>query len=157
MRDETLRRRDFGKMTVAAFGGLLAGCAASNEPGGQKANGEAAAEGDAPKVNVDPALLLVEPHVCRGLNTCKGKGKGGENACAGQGACASAKAHTCHYENECKGQGGCGGYPGQNTCKGKSLCAVPVSADTWKLARMQFEELMKAAGKKVGAAPKAEE
>jgi len=41
---------------------------------------------------------------------------------------------------------------GLNTCKGE--CAVPLKAETAKLARMQFEQLMKASGKKVGPSPK---
>ena len=147
MQPSNVSRRGFHKLTMAAFGGLVAGAGAS-ALGQDKEAGK-------PKVNVDPALLLSEPHVCRGLNTCKGKGKGkGDNACAGQGACAAIAAHSCAGENACKGQGGCGGYPGQNTCKGKGHCAVPLSAKGWTLARVQFEQLMKDAGKKVGKAPK---
>ena len=106
-------------------------------------------------IKVDPALLLKgDPNVCRGLNACKGKGKG-SHSCAGQASCAAVKAHDCAGVNDCKGQGGCGGYPGQNTCKGHGHCAVPLGKDSWTLARKQFEQLMKDAGKKVGAAPKA--
>jgi len=129
---------------MAAFGGLTAGTATS-------AFGQEQA-GDKPEIKVDPALLLSEPHVCRGLNTCQGKGKG-DHACAGQGACAAVEAHSCAGENACKGQGGCGGYPGQNTCKTAGHCAVPLQEKTWTLARKQFEQLMKDAGKKVGGAP----
>src|SRR5262249_27543357 len=63
-------RRDFSQqLTLAALGGLAAGSIRqdSSKP--------------ALKINVDPALLLdADPHVCRGLNSCKGKGKGGGNA-----------------------------------------------------------------------------
>jgi len=145
MQRSDVSRRGFHKLTMAAFGGMVAG-AGTSAMGQEKAD-------DKPKVNVDPALLLSEPHVCRGLNTCKGKGKG-DHACAGQGACTSVAAHSCAGENDCKGQGGCGGYPGQNTCKGKGHCAVPLQKKTWALARKQFEQLMKDAGKKVGDAPK---
>jgi len=157
MRERTIKRRDFQKLTMAAFGGMLAGtgCTPTAEEGG--GGGEAAAGSAASETEVfaEPALLLAEPHVCRGLNTCKGKGKGEQNACAGQGACAVVDAHSCHGENECKGQGGCGGYPGQNTCDGKGHCAVPLSEETWALARKQLEHLMKDAGKEIGEAPAA--
>lgn len=143
---DNVKRRDFGKLAVAAFGGLAVGASSR----------EAAADDDkAPKIPVDPALLLKDPHVCRGLNVCKGHGAGGKNECAGRGQCASVK-HVCAGENECKGQGGCGGYPGQNNvCKGQGHCAVPLDAETWEIARIQFEEIMEANGKKVGKAPKA--
>ncbi|MEX1096138.1 MAG: hypothetical protein WED34_08810 [Planctomycetales bacterium] len=146
MRNESLKRRDFHKLTVAAFGGMLAGSGGS---------ALAAEEEQEPKVDVEPALLLKEPHTCRGINSCKTKGAGANNACAGQGACAAVKAHACNGQNECKGQGGCGGYPGQNSCKGKGHCAVPLSEATWKIARKQFEHLMKDGGKKFGDAPAA--
>ena len=143
---EPVHRRDFHKLTMAAFGGLVAGTAVSTV--------QAQKKDEKPKINVDPALLLEEPHSCKGLNTCKGKGKSEKNACAGQGACATAKAHDCKGMNDCKGQGGCGGYPGQNTCKSKGHCATPLKKETWSLARKQFEQLMEDAGKKVGPAPK---
>lgn len=137
-----LSRRDFQRLTAAAMGGLLAGTALG---------GTAAAADDKKKKKKNP--LLSEPHVCRGLNTCKGKGADKKNGCAGQGACATAKHHLCHYMNECRGQGGCGAKPGENECKEKGECGVPLSSKTWKKARARFEELMKKEGKKVGAAP----
>lgn len=144
---DTVKRRDFHKLTMAALGGLVAGTAVSSA--------QAQKKDENPKLKVDPGLLMQEPHTCKGLNTCKGKGKGEKNACAGQGACGTAKAHDCKGMNDCKGQGGCGGYPGQNnTCKGSGHCAVPLSKDSWALARKQFEQLMTDAGKKVGPAPK---
>lgn len=143
---ESVKRRDFHKLTMAAFGGLVAGATISSAQAQKKE--------EKPKINVDPSLLLEEPHSCKGLNTCKSKGKGEKNACAGQGACATAKAHDCKGMNDCKGQGGCGGYPGQNTCKSKGHCATPLKKETWALARKQFEQLMEDAGKKVGPAPK---
>lgn len=151
MDQKNVTRRDFSKLATAAVGGLLAvgGTAFASE---KKAAKAAAPAAGAPTVNVDPALLLQDKNVCRGLNTCKGEGKG-THECAGQGACATAVAHSCHTANECKGQGGCGGYPGQNACKGKGHCAVPLKKSTWDLARMQFEQLSKDAGKMVGAAP----
>ena len=68
MQPSNVNRRGFHKLTMAAFGGMVAGAGAS-ALGQEK-------EADKPQVNVDPALLLSEPHVCRGLNTCKGKSKG---------------------------------------------------------------------------------
>ena len=144
--NDTVKRRDFHKLTMAALGGLVAGTAVSSA--------QAQKKDESPKLKVDPGLLMHEPHTCKGLNTCKGKGKGEKNACAGQGACGTAKAHDCKGMNDCKGQGGCGGYPGQNTCKSTGHCAVPLSKETWALARKQFEQLMTDAGKKVGPAPK---
>jgi hypothetical protein len=140
MEKTDLNRRDFQRLAAAAVGGLLAG--ASLTP---------MALGADEKKKKNP--LLSEPHVCRGLNTCKGKAADKENACAGQGACATAKAHLCHYKNECRGQGGCGAKPGENECKEKGECGVPLSSGAWKKARKRFEELMKAEGKKVGPAP----
>lgn len=144
MKNPSVPRRDFHKLSLAALGGVIAG------------SNSVIAEDDekAPKINVDPALLLKEPHTCKGLNTCKGQGKGESNSCAGTSACATVAAHDCGGQNECKGQGGCGGYPGQNTCKTKGHCAVPLSKETWAVARKQFEQLMKDNGKKVGEPPK---
>ena len=109
---------------------------------------------DKPK-NDKTSSLLQEPHVCRGLNTCKGKGKGGKNECAGTSACATAKAHTCKGENACRGLGGCGETPGENKCKGMGECHVPLTEKAWAKARKNFEAAMKKDGKKVGDAPPA--
>ncbi len=146
MSDSNFKRRDFHKLTMAAVSGLIAGGAAGQTASAQDDSGKT-------KLTMDPALLAQEPHVCRGLNTCKGKAKGGDNSCAGQGNCASVEKHTCQGTNDCKGQGGCGGYPGQNTCSGKGHCAVPLKRDVWETARTQFEEVMGDMGKKVGKAP----
>jgi hypothetical protein len=146
MENNKLNRRDFERLTAAAVGGLLAG-------GGLAANAFGADEPKAPGKDPKKNPILGEPHVCRGINMCKGLGASKDNACAGQGACATAKAHTCHYDNECRGQGGCGAKPGENECKGKGECGVPMGTKAWKKARARFEELMKAEGKKVGPAP----
>ena len=130
-----LSRRDFHKLTVAAFGGILGGSLVMR-------NASAGEE----------SLLLKEPHVCCGLNTCKGQGAGGENACGGAGNCATAEHHSCNGQNVCKGQGGCGSNPGENGCKGQGKCAVPLK-HTWKEARANFEAAMKKAGRDVGPAP----
>jgi len=140
-KEKQLSRRDFGKLTMAVFGGVLLGT-------------EVAAHAAESDEKHDAALLLQDKHTCRGLNTCKGKGKGGDNSCAGTGNCATAEAHSCKGDNTCKGQGGCGEYPRQNSCKGQGGCDVPLKEKTWKKARKAFEAQMKKAGKTVGEAPK---
>ena len=149
-----LNRRDFAKLSAAAFGGMLAGtvgCGKGDKPPADKPTGDG------------ESLLMKEPHVCRGLNACKGHGScktaandcKGKNACAGQGKCATAKAHECRGMNVCKGQGGCGEKPGENACSEKGACSVPLADDKWAKARAHFEAAMKKAGKNVGSAPEA--
>src|SRR5215218_4975700 len=132
--DENVSRRDFGKLALAAFGGVVAG---SMLGGGLLSAGEkeGAAKADA--------------HACCGLNACKGQGKGAANACAGQGSCSTTEAHGCAGSNACKNQGG----EGNNACKGQGSCNVPITGDNWKKARASYEASMKKAGKKFGAAP----
>ena len=160
-------RRDFHRLFAAALGGLavgaLAGCGGGDKKndtkpaptGGQGSGTTQGGASDALKAtaDVDPGLLASgDKNVCRGLNTCKGKGKG-DHACAGQGACATVDAHACQGMNDCKGHGGCGENPGQNTCKGKGACAVPLTSKTWAKARTKFEQVMAAKGMKFGPAP----
>jgi hypothetical protein len=153
MNDTTFQRRQLLRLAFAALGGLatgaLAGC-------GNSTKTTTASEGSGPKDKDAENLprLLQDPHVCRGINTCKNKGKKGTtNECAGQGTCATVAAHDCNGMNACKGQGGCGEHPGENDCKGKGGCEVPLSDKTWPKARKRFEELMTKAGKKFGPAP----
>ena len=150
MSDSTFDRRDLNRLAVAALGGLLAGVAVGC--GGSPAT---KSTGDKDKDGADLPRLLQDPHVCRGINTCKSKGKKGTtNDCAGQAHCATVKSHDCNGMNDCKGQGGCGENPGENECKGKGGCAVPLDAKkTWPKARKRFEELMTKANKKFGTAP----
>ncbi|HVT05310.1 MAG TPA: hypothetical protein VHL58_18250 [Thermoanaerobaculia bacterium] len=88
---------------------------------------------------------VADKHVCKGLNSCKGKGgcktgdKGcaAKNSCKGKGGCAAKAAkHACKGQNACKGLGGCkpGDHAcaGKNSCKGKGGCGVPVNADHTK-------------------------
>ena len=96
-----------------------------------------------------------DTHVCRGLNACKSKGAGGENECAGQGACATATAHDCHTMNDCKYQGGCGESVASNSCKGKGECKVPLSDGAWAKARKSYEAALTTAEKAFGEAPAA--
>jgi hypothetical protein len=159
---KNMNRRDFSKLSVAAFGGMLAGCANEEQPAASAGSSEpvAALPADAgDSVN----LLLKDPHVCKGLNQCKGTGAcatasndcAGKNECAGQGGCATAEKHSCHTENACKGQGGCGESAGLNECKGKGECAVPLGGSTWTKVRAKYEKAMTEAGKKFGDAPAA--
>ena len=138
-------RRDFTKLAAAALGGLVAGTALAQDKKDDK-------QDDKKDKTKNP--FLSEPHVCRGLNTCKAKGKGEKNDCAGSSACATAKAHTCKGDNDCRGLGGCGEKPGENECKGMGECAVPLSDKAWPKARKRFEEVMEKAKKKVLPAPK---
>src|SRR5688572_16995705 len=65
-------RRDFSQLTMAAIGGL---CMGAGTPGPQDTKQDSKEAKVA--ISVDPALLLKdEPNVCRGLNTCKTRGKG---------------------------------------------------------------------------------
>lgn len=132
-----ISRRDFERLTLAALGGLAAGC--QQQPAAPVAKAD----------DVNP--MLDEPHVCRGLNTCKGHGS---DTCAGRSECASKEIHhACGSQNACKGQGGCGENPGENACKGQGACHVPLMDEIWDKARKRFEELMAKAGKEVGPAP----
>ena len=163
MKEPTLTRRDLSRLALAALGGLasgaLLGCGPGTTSGTPPAPSTPPGPG-APSGGPAPAetpLLLHDPHVCRGINTCKNKGKKDTtNDCAGQGHCATVKSHSCQGMNDCKGHGGCGDNPGENDCKGKGGCAVPLDAGkkmTWQKARKRFEELMKKAGKTFGDAP----
>ena len=137
---DDLSRRDFSKLSLAAFSGMLMGTM----------SGPGCATVESEKMAV--ALLLDEPHVCRGLNTCKGKGKGGKNECAGRGSCAAVD-HACHTLNDCKGQGGCEETAGRNSCKGKGNCSVPLDLGAWKKARAAFEKAAAGAALAIGPAP----
>lgn len=164
-------RRQFNRLALAAFSGALAGATlgcsheAQEKPVESKttppsdkqpaaASDKTAAAGSS-KLYDENLLLVGDPHVCRGLNQCKNQGKTKMNACAGQGACATAELHSCDGLNSCKGQGGCGDHPGQNKCKGQGACAVALKDKTWEKARAKFVELMKAQHKPVGPAPPA--
>ncbi len=140
--DLELNRRDLGKLTAAALAGAITGSLLAT--GGQR--GLYAAEPAKPA----DSRWLQDPHICCGLNSCKGHGKGASNECAGMGSCATAAAHGCAGENECAGQGAAG----DNGCKGHGSCAVPVRGDGWKKARASWEAAMTKAGKKFGPAPK---
>ncbi len=141
MKRTDLNRRDFNKLTMAAFGGMVAGATST-----VYADHHEKEEGDDKKKKK-------EAHACRGLNTCKNHGAK-DNKCAGMGNCSTVKAHSCAGKNECKNQGGCGKTAGGNKCKSHGKCAVPLSDKAWKVARKHFEDRMKKAKKKFGDAPK---
>ena len=150
MNGPTLNRRDVTRLALAALGGLVTGALAGCG-GNPTTEGKAPADaGSGEKLS----RLLEDPHVCRGINTCKNKGKKGTtNECAGRAHCATVTAHDCNGMNACKGQGGCGNKPGENACKGQGGCAVPLTDKTWPKARKRYEELMTKAGKKFADAP----
>ncbi|QDT50894.1 hypothetical protein Pan258_49760 [Symmachiella dynata] len=156
MKPSELNRRDFSKFTVAAFGGMVAGtamgCGGSEEtaPSGSQTGSQTSGT-ETPETGTEVAAA--EKHVCRGLNTCKGKGADGKNDCAGQGTCATFESHDCSTLNACKNQGGCGETAGKNACEGKGGCSIPLMDGTWEKVRTAFEAERKAAGEPVGAAP----
>lgn len=176
-----LTRRDFNRLTTAAFGGIVTGtiigCGSSEEPdngtGDSVASGDNATTdnaatdstpaGDSPpatdKTGGDEIKLvggeLPEKNACLGLNQCKEYGKnGGEHECAGQSTCATV-SHECRTMNECKYLGACDGKVAANECKGQGGCQVPMTPgeELWKQARAAFEKRMKAKGTAVGMAP----
>ncbi len=126
---------------------------ARNESVESKSQSAQGADIAAPPTTDLNLLVAGDRHVCRGLNTCKEKGKDHKNSCAGQGACATAESHACQGLNDCKGQGGCDGTAGINLCSNKGACAVPLKEKVWKLARERFEQLAKTKGFSVGPAP----
>ena len=135
MHEKPIDRRDFHHLTAAALGGLAAGTLLGcSGPGGGGATAS-------------------DKHLCRGLNDCKGQGKGGDNACRGQGACATAKEATCGGNNECKGLGGCGETVGANDCKGKGACHIPLMDSAWDKLRKKREAEWTEKMAEFGAAP----
>jgi hypothetical protein len=151
MTERKFTRRQMTRLALAALGGLVAGCGQDAKPSQGRAIGKS---GPSASDQAAKRPILSDPHVCRGINTCKNKGRSGTtNECAGQGHCATAAAHECQGHNACRGQGGCGEHPGENECKGKGACEVPLTDKTWAKARATFEAAMKSAGQKFGAAP----
>lgn len=151
MSADELTRRHFAKLTMAALAGASMGCskASSAPPPSQPKTAGLF------KDVTSEHLLLQEPHVCRGLNACKGLARGAKNDCAGLGTCATSKAHGCGGRNACKGQGGCGATPGQNACKAQGKCGVPITMNpAWDKARKALDELAKSHGFELGVAPK---
>jgi hypothetical protein len=151
-------RREFHQLAIAALGGVVAGTAIGCNSGGGGTPPKKAAPAEVASTSVTlsaaaEALIMDEPHTCRGLNSCKGNGRSKENDCAGQGTCASIANSTCGGHNECKGQGGCGADPGMNDCKGQGGCHIPLMETAWETARTAFESAMKKHGTAFGTAP----
>lgn len=149
MKRENVNRRDFNRLTVAAMGGLMAGSFAGcggDKTGKTEAKTGENAEGQGGENNVDLSAWTGK-HVCRGLNACKGQGKGGKNACAGQGECATVEHHSCGGQNTCKNLGGCGDTAASNDCKGQGGCHVPLMKSAYETAYKKFKADMEAAGK----------
>jgi hypothetical protein len=155
MSPSEMHRREFHQLTLAALSGVVAGtaigCGGGTNPSAAPAKAKAAPE--IPLTSSAETLILDEPHTCRGLNSCKGHGRDKENACAGQGTCASIADASCGGQNECKGQGGCGTSPGMNDCKGQGGCHIPLMDSAWETARAAFETAMKKNNKTFGPAP----
>lgn len=151
MHRDQVNRRDFTKLTALAMGGMMAGslvgCGTKTEKTPEPAAGKTGTDTTQAGGKDDVLAAWSGKHVCRGLNACKGKGKGGDNECAGHGKCFTANEHTCHYENECKYQGGCGESVASNECKEKGECGVPLSEATWEKAYKKFKADMTKAGK----------
>lgn len=124
--------------------------AAEEKPGGVT---------NAPEKRKADAERPKEIHICRGLNTCKGRGKSGTNKCAGRGDCATTlnAPHECATGNACKGQGGCGPTAGKNQCAGYGDGCVPLLEDEeWPRLRREFEYRMKRLRRPIGPAPPSE-
>lgn len=156
MNPSRLDRREFHQLTLAALSGAVAGASLGCNNGGGGSAPKAAPVADKSTIKLSEeaeALIMDEPHTCRGLNSCKGNGRDKENACAGQGTCASIADSTCGGTNDCKGQGGCGANPGMNDCKGKGGCHIPLMDSAWETARAAFETAMAKNGKTFGTAP----
>ena len=111
MNHHELTRRDFSQLTMAAFGGMLAGAGV--------------AHADEDKKTGKKSPLLYEPHICRGLNICKAKGKGKDNACAGQSNCATIDAHSCKGQNDCRGQGPAAPSPARTPARAWAAARCP--------------------------------
>lgn len=134
---------------------------AESREGGEQQRNKATHEEKAPEL-----------HVCMGLNSCQGHGRGGSGAMAGMGECATV-FHECHGANECRGQGGCGytghegeqSLPGAQECRYSGSCATPINisrihaagpyrgTSVWKRARKVFEQRMFEAGVPFGPSP----
>ena len=161
MPSQGLDRREFHQLTLAVLGGVVAGttigCGNRLEtPKSTISQPSSLSDKPTGKMTLSARAeeeILNEPHTCRGLNSCKGLGRDKENACAGQGTCASIADAACSGQNDCHGQGGCGSNPGMNECKGQGGCSVPLMGMAWETARNAFELAMTKNNKNYGSAP----
>ena len=167
MKRTELNRRDFNKLTAAAFGGIVVGtvvgCGGNGgDDGTGGGDGDAGTDGTDTGDGTDGAASDTGPrgaeiaanNACSGLNQCMNYGKG-EHACAGQGSCSTVEAHSCHGQNTCKYLGGCDGTAGTNECAEMGGCGVPMnpSEEAWAQARAAFEKRMMAMNKPFGDPP----
>ena len=86
-----MERRDFTKVMGAVVAGMVAGS-------------KAFAFGDEKKADEKKA----DAHICKGHNSCKGKGgcKTDKNACAGKNECKGKGWINAASAEECKSKGG---------------------------------------------------
>ncbi len=134
MNDQTLNRRRLFQLAVAALGGLtagaLVGCNSGQTP---TADTDKKKEKDKKEADATPRLLQ-DPHVCRGINTCKNKGKKGTtNECAGQAHCATVTAHDCNGMNDLQGARRLRRTPGRKRMQGQGR--LPGAAERQNLAQ----------------------
>src|SRR5215470_14444367 len=108
-----LTKKAVGLAIAGVFAGSRLASAATQATSTGKTEGAKPVTGDEKKAT-DKATS--DKHVCKGMNSCKGKGGcktgdagcAGKNSCKGKGGCASADMeHACKGMNSCKGQGGC--------------------------------------------------
>ena len=138
MKKGDVTKKAIGLAIAGVFAGSRLASAATQATSTGKTEGAKPVAGDE-KGSKDKAKAVSDKHVCKGMNSCKGKGGcktgdagcSGKNSCKGKGGCASADAkHNCKGMNSCKGQGGCktgdAGCGGKNSCKGKGGCEVPI-------------------------------
>jgi len=136
-----MKRRHFSALLSAAIAGMVRGAAALEK---------SASKDDAKP----PGKKPVKDHVCKGFNSCKGKGLDAKNDCKGKGLCASPEAmHECRGKNKCKEMGGCAcgdrGCAQRNTCSEKGGCRVPVATHEGFCVTCNMK--LKRAGGKAGA------
>ncbi len=98
-------------LIAAAVSGLLFG----SNMGCSKEEVKDPAPGTSTPAPASQPGSVMEKHVCKALNSCKGQGgcgsTKGKNECKGKGECATVAHHDCG---------------GKNDCKAKGLCAVPL-------------------------------
>ena len=108
MKKDDVSRRDFGKLALAAFGGVVAGSAL----------GGSLLSADEKKEAAKGRARLLRPE------RLQGPGRGRQQRVRRQGKCSTTEAHGCHGANACKNQGG----EGVNDCKGKGAARCPSRA-----------------------------
>ena len=139
-----MNRRDFQRLTAAALGGVIGGSMHAPPRRCGRRHGEVAA-GRTPRLS-RAEHLQGEKRLRRDQRQ--------ERHVPAKAAAPRPRSTTAKARIPAKGQGGCGEHPGENTCKAKGSCEVPLKDKAWDKARANFEAAMKKAGKKFGPAPK---